>query len=184
MSFTDSDPYVQPVPDIAHIRHAATMLLSLKNWITHSSMCHCPLIYSFMQLYFWFSVRWDHYYSHFYAFWGIFLLTSSQLVLSPQWACKLIQESVWFLHWIRIQCIMEILAEGTPMYGPDYLVCPSWPSEMRCNSCVVCGVQKPHCYSLRGSSTWSPCQWHWDSVRSGVAFRTLNLQPVIQSEVS
>ena len=152
--------------------------LSLRNGITHSSTCHCPLIHSFRQLYFWLSARWDHYYSQFYAFWGTFLLTSSsQLILSPQWGCKLIQD--------RIQCIMDIITEGTPVYGPDYLVCPSWPSKMRCNSCVICGVQKPHCYSLRGSSTWSPCHWHWDSVRSGVAFRTLNLEPIIiQSDVS
>lgn len=139
------------------------------NWLTHTSTCYYPLIYSFIQLHFWLSARSDHCYSQFYVLWGTFLLiSSSQLVLSPQWTCKLIRDRIHCITW-------EMLAEGTTMHGPDYPVCPSWSSKMGCNSCVVYGIQIPHCYSLRGPWTWSSCHRHWSSLRSAVAFWTLNL---------
>lgn len=135
----------------------------------HTSTCYYPLIYSFIQLHFWLSARSDHCYSQFYVLWGTFLLiSSSQLVLSPQWTCKLIRDRIHCITW-------EMLAEGTTMHGPDYPVCPSWSSKMGRNSCVVYGIQISHCYSLRGPWTWSSCHRHWSSLRSAVVFWTLNL---------
>lgn len=159
-------PGCSPVPGVSRISHASPQSC---HWWTGSRTPLCAIIPSFILSFnsIFGSVPDATIVTVNSVFSGALLISSSQLVLSSQWTCKLIQDRIHCITW-------EMLAEGTTMHGPDYPVCPSWSSKMGRNSCVVYGVQVPHYYSLRGPWTWSSCHRHWSSLRSAVAFWTLN----------